>query len=95
MTGVVPCSVSRAFSASLPGMPVCSSRLISCATAAYFASTAARRSSLTRPIRWPMAVSRWSALSCRSTSRYSERLVIIRYGSSVPFVTRSSMRVPM
>lgn len=31
----------------------------------------------------------------RCSSRYSLREVMMRYGSSVPFVTRSSMRVPM
>ena len=45
--------------------------------------------------RWASGVSRRSALSCRSSSRYSARLVNMRYGSSTPQVTRSSISTPM
>ena len=54
-----------------------------------------QRRSSTRPTRRPSSVRRRSALSCRSRSRYSARLVNIRYGSSTPRVTRSSIRTPM
>ena len=94
-TGAVPRSASSAFSPSPPATPVRSSRRISRATASYLARTFAIRSSLTSPSACPMGHSRASALSCRSSSRYSERLVIMRYGSSVPLVTRSSISVPM
>ena len=76
-------------------MAVASSRLISRSTVRYFSSTASYCSSDTSPIRCPMGESRWSALSCRCKSRYSEREVIIRYGSFVPLVTRSSISVPI
>ncbi len=41
------------------------------------------------------AVSLSSALSCLKISLYSERDVIILYGSEHPFVTRSSISVPI
>ena len=47
------------------------------------------------PAAWPSGVNRRSALSCRSSSRYSARLVNMRYGSSTPRVTRSSINTPM
>ena len=47
-------------------------------TAAYFASTAASVSSETRPMAWPMALRRSSALSWRWSRRYSLRAVIMR-----------------
>ena len=74
----VPRARSSAFSASEDGIPVCANRRISRSTAAYFSSTAASRSSDTSPTRWPMAVRRSSALSCRSRRRYSLREVIMR-----------------
>ena len=43
----------------------------------------------------PSSVSRRSALSWRSINRYSARLVNMRYGSSTPRVTRSSISTPM
>ena len=58
--------------------PVWVSRAISRATASYFASTARSRASGTRPMSYPRRVSRWSALSCRRSRRYSLREVIIR-----------------
>ncbi len=53
------------------------------------------RSSSTSPTWRPSSVSRKSALSWRSVRRYSARLVNIRYGSSTPRVTRSSIKTPM
>ena len=38
---------------------------------------------------------RKSALSCRNNKRYSAREVNMRYGSFVPWVTRSSISTPM
>ena len=56
---------------------------------------AASAAASTRPSRWPSGVSRRSALSGRSSRRYSARLVNMRYGSSTPRVTRSSIITPM
>mmetsp|Transcript_44080 Transcript_44080/g.60214 ORF Transcript_44080/g.60214 Transcript_44080/m.60214 type:complete len:247 (-) Transcript_44080:331-1071(-) len=53
------------------------------------------RSSPTIPASAPLRVSRRSALSLRRESLYSAREVNMRYGSLVPFVTRSSMSTPM
>ena len=50
---------------------------------------------VTSPISRPYGVNRKSALSCRSKRRYSEREVIMRYGSEQPFVTKSSISVPI
>ena len=64
-------------------------------TASCFWLKRSRRASETRPFSYPSAVSRASALSARSRSRYSAREVNIRYGSIVPRLTRSSTRTPM
>ena len=56
-------------------MPWEDRRRISRRTASYFASTRARRSSETRPIRWPIAHKRWSALSWRSRRRYHQLFI--------------------
>ncbi len=65
-------------------------------------SSASRRStnrshaaSSTRPSSRPTGVSRRSALSWRSITRCSARDVSMRYGSSTPRVTRSSISTPM
>jgi hypothetical protein len=50
------------------------------------------RSGSASPRRAAIGVRRRSALSWRRTSRCSARLVNIRYGSGVPFVTKSSIR---
>ena len=54
-----------------------------------------QRSSSTRPAARPLAVNLRSALSMRSYNRCSARDVNILYGSSVPFVTRSSIKTPI
>ena len=59
-----------------------------------FVSKACQRASSTRPNCLPNAVSRRSALSSRRRSRYSARLVNMRYGSVTPLVTKSSTRTP-
>mmetsp|Transcript_31884 Transcript_31884/g.81635 ORF Transcript_31884/g.81635 Transcript_31884/m.81635 type:complete len:204 (+) Transcript_31884:390-1001(+) len=55
--------------------------------------SAHRRSSIS-PSSRPIGVSRASALSDRSSSRYSLREVSMRYGSRRSLVMRSSIRVP-
>ena len=95
VVGAVPRETSMSASASDGGRCVRSSRSHSASTARYFSSTASYRASEIRPMRWPMALRRSSALSCRCNRRYSEREVMMRYGSFVPFVTRSSISVPM
>ncbi len=69
---------------------ISSAREIACS----WASSRSYRSRVARPIFHPNGVNRRSALSCRSSSRYSARDVNIRYGSSTPFVTRSSIKTP-
>ena len=54
-----------------------------------------QRSSVTRPARLPIGVNRLSALSILRCSRNSAREVNIRYGSSAPFVIRSSIKIPV
>jgi hypothetical protein len=48
-----------------------------------------------KPTRRPCGVRRRSALSIRRCRRNSAREVNMRYGSSVPLVTRSSIRMPI
>ena len=69
---------SMALSRSDAGTPLLSKRCTSRRTWAYFSSTACTRSGGIRPIWPPMRVRRWSALSCRCSRRYSDRLVIMR-----------------
>ena len=63
-------------------------------SAAILVSNCRCRSGPTQPSAMPLPVSRWSALSARSVSRYSAREVNIRYGSVMPRVTRSSIITP-
>ena len=60
-----------------------------------FSMSFAYRSSDISPVLRAFSVRRRSALSCRSSSRYSAREVIILYGSLVPFVARSSTSTPI
>ena len=76
-------------------MPTDAMRSISFCTVSYFFRTFSPRSGEFSPTRTPIGTRRSSALSCRSSRRYSEREVIMRYGSFVPRVTRSSISVPM
>ena len=95
LIGAVPKLSSKAC-VSLDGLTgVLRNNSMPSSIAAFLAVNLAQRSSFTRPISRPFSVRRISALSWRSNRRYSLRLVIMRYGSLVPFVTRSSMRTPM
>ena len=91
-------SHSRAGAANHPGAgrraaPPWSRRARPQAASFSGARPTSRRRSSRAPA--PAAVSRTSALSARRSRRCSARLVNIRYGSLVPFVTRSSISTPM
>ena len=90
-----PSDSSREFTFSFGGKTVACRRAFSAAMCACFARKRAYLSSLTSPASCPDFVRRTSALSCRRSRRYSEREVIILYGSFVPFVTKSSISVPI
>ncbi len=59
------------------------------------AFTLSNRSSFIRPNSCPIGLKRISALSWRNNKRCSARDVNIRYGSSVPLVTKSSINTPI
>ena len=94
ITGLSLREASRRFSVSVGGT-VASSARFAAAISSFFRIKRAYRSSLMSPVRRPSSVSRRSALSCRRSRRYSARLVIIRYGSFVPFVDKSSASTPI
>ena len=88
-------AAAAAFSSESPSTRALRSSASTRSISASLCSNRCQRSSSTSPIRRPSGVSRRSALSCRSSRRYSARLVNMRYGSSTPRVTRSSISTPM
>ena len=79
---------------SLPERVFSNSSVTRAISSSFFFSFSQRSGSV-RPNRRPRGVNRRSALSWRSNRRYSARLVNIRYGSSTPRMTRSSIMTPI
>ena len=71
------------------------STFIAAATDAARSVNDSQAASSTSPTARPAGVSRVSALSWRSSTRCSAREVIMRYGSSTPLLTKSSISTPM